>query len=230
MNQEKIGKFIAECRKNKKLTQAELAEKLGVTDRSISKWENGRGMPELSLFKPLCDELDITINELMSGEKLNKGNYQQKLEENIIDINKEVIRINRLAFKKALFILAIFFVGVALFIIGAIIFQILYTEYWDKKFYINEDKISFSICNYDDRGILVKLNALDGLTVHADIIDKNNKKDVYYKAYRMRKEIKNNELLNEYSNPFNFFPSYTEKIYYDDKLIWSGEKLNKCEE
>ena len=85
MNQEKIGKFIAECRKDKKMTQQELAEKLGVTDKSIGNWENGRNMPDLSLFKPLCDELDITINELLSGEKLKKEEYQGKFEENIIN-------------------------------------------------------------------------------------------------------------------------------------------------
>ena len=84
MNQEKIGKFILECRKAKKLTQSELAEKLGVTDKSISNWENGRNMPDLSLFKPLCKILDITINDLISGEKVTKDKYQEKLEENII--------------------------------------------------------------------------------------------------------------------------------------------------
>ena len=85
MNQEKIGKFIAECRKNKKMTQSELAEKLGVTDKSIGNWENGRNMPDLSLFKPLCDELGITINDLMSGEKISKEKYQEKFEENIVN-------------------------------------------------------------------------------------------------------------------------------------------------
>ena len=85
MNQEKIGKFIAKCRKDKKMTQSDLAERLGVTDKSIGNWENGRNMPDLSLFKPLCDELDITINELLSGEKLKKEEYQEKLEENIIN-------------------------------------------------------------------------------------------------------------------------------------------------
>lgn len=84
MNQDKIGKFILECRKAKKLTQSELAEKLGVTDKSISNWENGRNMPDLSLFKPLCEILDITINDLISGEKVTKDKYQEKLEENII--------------------------------------------------------------------------------------------------------------------------------------------------
>jgi transcriptional regulator with XRE-family HTH domain len=85
MNQEKIGRFIAKCRKTKKITQSELAEKLGVTDRSVSNWENGKNMPDLSLFKPLCETLNITINELLSGEKINKNDYQEKLEENIIN-------------------------------------------------------------------------------------------------------------------------------------------------
>ena len=85
MNQEKIGKFIAKCRKDKKMTQSELAEKLGVTDKSIGNWENGRNMPDLSLFKPLCDELDITINDLLSGEKISKDKYQERFEENIVN-------------------------------------------------------------------------------------------------------------------------------------------------
>ena len=85
MNQEKIGKFIAKNRKAKKLTQSELGELLGVTDRSISNWENGKNMPDLSLFKPLCDILGITINELMSGEKIKNDEYNEKLEENIIN-------------------------------------------------------------------------------------------------------------------------------------------------
>ncbi|MBQ8892201.1 MAG: helix-turn-helix domain-containing protein [Bacilli bacterium] len=95
MNQEKIGKFIAECRKDKKMTQSELAERLGVTDKSIGNWENGRNMPDLSLFKPICDELGITINELLSGERLKKEKYQEKLEENIINtIDYSTSRIN----------------------------------------------------------------------------------------------------------------------------------------
>ena len=85
MNQEKIGKFILDCRKKKNMTQSELAEKLGVSDRTIGNWENGRNMPDLSLFKPLCDELGITINELLSGENIKKEKYQEKFEENIIN-------------------------------------------------------------------------------------------------------------------------------------------------
>ncbi len=96
MNQERIGKFIAKCRKEKKMTQSELAEKLGVTDKSIGNWENGRNMPDLSLFKPLCDELDIAINDLMSGEKISKEKYQEKFEENIVNtIDYSTKKINR---------------------------------------------------------------------------------------------------------------------------------------
>ena len=85
MNQEKIGRFIAELRKEKRMTQIDLANKLGITDRAISKWENGRGMPDLSLLPPLCEILDVSINELLSGARLDKKDYQEKLEENIIN-------------------------------------------------------------------------------------------------------------------------------------------------
>ena len=71
MNQIKIGKFIAECRKKNNLTQMQLAEKLNITDRAISKWENGRGLPDLSLIKDVSDILGVTVNELLTGEKLD---------------------------------------------------------------------------------------------------------------------------------------------------------------
>ena len=71
MNQVKIGKFIAECRKNKNMTQAELAEKLNITDRAISKWETGKGMPDSSIMLDLCNELKISVNELLSGEMIS---------------------------------------------------------------------------------------------------------------------------------------------------------------
>ena len=85
MDQSKIGKFISIKRKEKNLTQLELADKLGVTDRTISNWENGKNMPDLSLFKPLCDILDISINEFLSGEEITDEDYNDKLEENLIN-------------------------------------------------------------------------------------------------------------------------------------------------
>lgn len=96
MNQEKVGKFIAECRKKKNMTQQQLAEKLGVSDRTVGNWENGRNMPDLSLFKSLCNELDITINNLMSGEMIDKEKYQKKFEENIVNtIDYSTKKLNR---------------------------------------------------------------------------------------------------------------------------------------
>lgn len=89
MNQQKIGKFIASCRKEKKLTQAVLAEKLGITDRAVSKWETGKCMPDISLIPELCEALEININELLSGERLNMMNYQKMAEENLIRLQEQ---------------------------------------------------------------------------------------------------------------------------------------------
>lgn len=89
MNQIKIGKFIAECRKKNNLTQMQLAEKLNITDRAVSKWENGKAMPDSSLMLDLCKELKISVNELLSGEVLEVNNYNEKLEQNLIDIVKQ---------------------------------------------------------------------------------------------------------------------------------------------
>ena len=90
MEQEKIGKFIAELRKEKNITQEQLAEKLDVTSKSISRWENGRTMPDYTLLKDLCNELDININELLSGEKIKENDYVNKSEENLIKLRKQI--------------------------------------------------------------------------------------------------------------------------------------------
>ncbi len=89
MNQVKIGKFIAECRKKNNLTQMQLAEKLNITDRAISKWENGKAMPDSSIMLDLCNELKISVNELLSGEIIEMNNYNEKLEKNLLDMVKQ---------------------------------------------------------------------------------------------------------------------------------------------
>lgn len=86
MDQVKIGKFIAELRKSKNMTQEQLGEKLGVSFKTISKWENGRGMPELSTLKPLSEELGVSINEIFAGEKLKESEIEKQSEKNILDI------------------------------------------------------------------------------------------------------------------------------------------------
>lgn len=85
MNQEKIGKFISKQRKEKNLTQENLAEILGVSKNAVSKWERGICLMDMSLLKPLCETLDITVNELLSGERISKEHYQEKFEENIVN-------------------------------------------------------------------------------------------------------------------------------------------------
>ena len=89
MDQIKIGKFIAKCRKKNNLTQMQLAEKLNITDRAISKWENGKAMPDSSIMLDLCNELKISVNELLSGEVIKMDNYNEKLEKNLIEMVKQ---------------------------------------------------------------------------------------------------------------------------------------------
>ncbi len=86
MNQEKIGKFIAECRKKQKLTQQELAEKLDLTYKAVSKWECGKGLPDVSLYEPLCKILKISLNEFFAGQYLNQAEALENSEKNILNI------------------------------------------------------------------------------------------------------------------------------------------------
>lgn len=89
MEQKQIGEFIAQCRKEKGLTQLQLAEALGITNQAVSKWENGRGMPDISLLQPLCDILDISLNELFSGKHLSAEEYKISAEKNISSLFRE---------------------------------------------------------------------------------------------------------------------------------------------
>ena len=89
MDQLKIGAFIAERRKMKSLTQAQLAERLNITDRAVSKWENGRSLPDASIMLELCKILDITVNDLLSGEVVVMENYNKELEKRLLEMVKE---------------------------------------------------------------------------------------------------------------------------------------------
>lgn len=89
MDQIKIGRFIAATRKEQNFTQRQLAEKLNISDKTVSKWECGNGLPEVSLMLPLCDALKINVNELLSGERLSDDNYHEKAEENVMDLIRE---------------------------------------------------------------------------------------------------------------------------------------------
>ena len=95
MDQIKIGKFIAACRKERKLTQLQLADKLGITDKAVSKWERRIAMPDTSLMLELCEILQINVNELLSGEKISMENKNQKNEELMLDLAKELEKKNK---------------------------------------------------------------------------------------------------------------------------------------
>ena len=119
MNQERIGKFISKLRKDKKLTQEELAEKLKVSSKSISRWETGKCMPDISLLIPLSEILDISVNELITGEHIEEKNIKEKTEQAL----KETINYsnNKLKTEKKKFIISIIFIILFLSIISATI-------------------------------------------------------------------------------------------------------------
>jgi len=95
MNQQKTGRFIAECRKNANLTQMQLADKLGITDKAISKWERGVAMPDTSIMLELCDILNISVNDLLIGEKNDMENNNPKNEQLLLDMAKELEQRNK---------------------------------------------------------------------------------------------------------------------------------------
>ena len=123
MNQKKIGKFIAKVRKEKNMTQQELAKKLNITDRAISHWENGRSMPDAGIMLELCKLLDINVNELLSAKKIIKESYNEQAEENFLELrreiesqNKKILTLNRI----------ITFLGVVIYVL--IVLAIIFIE------------------------------------------------------------------------------------------------------
>lgn len=95
MDQAKIGKFIADCRKEQGLTQAQLAEKVGVSDRAVSKWENGRSMPDSSIMLEVCDAIGINVNELLNGERIIMEDYKVKAEAQLLAMKEQEEESNR---------------------------------------------------------------------------------------------------------------------------------------
>lgn len=159
MNQEKTGKFILKLRKEKNMTQKELANKIGVTDRAISKWENGRGLPDLSLMKPLYDELGISINELISGERIDKIEYQDKFDENVldtIDYSQKQIKKTRNKYAVILGIIILFLIVFGtLFVIDINRMknnEPVFFSNWNFDYFppvnLDDEKITYSIENY----------------------------------------------------------------------------------
>ena len=121
MDQIKIGKFIAECRKKNNLTQMQLAEKLNITDRAISKWENGKSLPDSSIMLDLCSELKITVNELLSGEMIDMKEHDKKTEELLLELASQ----DELKNKKLLTAMWILLIASTVFYIGIVLLAVL---------------------------------------------------------------------------------------------------------
>ena len=111
MDQIKIGRFIAERRKKASLTQMQLAEKLGITDKAISKWERGIAMPDTSIMLKLCDILGISVNELLCGEKIDMENNNQKNEQLFLDMAKELEKKNKTVWTSMWIIMGVSIIG-----------------------------------------------------------------------------------------------------------------------
>ncbi|MBE5886647.1 MAG: helix-turn-helix transcriptional regulator [Lachnospiraceae bacterium] len=153
MNQEKIGKFIASCRKECGYTQASLGEKLGITDRAVSKWETGKSMPDASIMLELCNLLNISVNELLTGEHIAMENYKEKAEENLLELQAKKVKARKSLFQTELVFIAIVIllvpvhlainyyypnnsgtgVGLLLVIIGIIMFGIHFIRNYEVK-------------------------------------------------------------------------------------------------
>ena len=162
MNQEKIGKFIAKCRKEKSFTQSELADKLNISNKAISKWETGRGIPDASIMLELCTYLGITVNELLSGEKLEEGEYKEKANENIINIAKESEK-NKKVKNKIIIVLTI----VIIFSILLLITNIIY-----RNFEVTLEYDSRLIkCEINNEDIICSFNGISLVTLYSEYIN-----------------------------------------------------------
>lgn len=118
MDQIKIGRFIAKERKRKGYTQKRLADILGISDKTISKWECGNGFPEVSFLLPLCEELEISVNELLVGERVSEDEYRKKAEENMVNLVKETQESKKKIILSATVVVLMIVAAVPLFIIS----------------------------------------------------------------------------------------------------------------
>lgn len=145
MDQVKIGKFIAACRKKNGLTQMQLAEKLNLTDRAVSKWETGKAMPDTSIMLELCEILKISVNDLLSGEVVSMENYNEQLESNLL----EMARQKEAADKRLLFLeYLIGGMGLAVFLTLVMLAALVQMEDWMRIVLIVIGTVPFLICTF----------------------------------------------------------------------------------
>lgn len=145
MNQIKIGKFIADCRKEKGLTQSMLAEHFGISDRAISKWENGKCLPDASIMIDLCNLLGISVNELLSGDKITMENYAKTAEENLVQLKKRNEELSKHMLNLEIILIVI---AIGVVVAGTLLAQTVFTTTFLKVFSIVVSFIIFFIAAF----------------------------------------------------------------------------------
>lgn len=221
MNQEKIGKFIQERRKAKKLTQEELSEKLGVNNRSVSRWENGKCMPDLSILKQLSKELDVSINDLLNGEFVDKEKYQETFEENTINL------ICYLKNHKETFLTITKILVNAIFITSIIIIVMFLLLVINAKWLIKEDYISsiMSVNNYND--LVFEISSKEGtLNQVSRTVEVNDEETTYIFItwnYTLLEKIQNS--INDNNGIHKTYLS-DEKLSNKFKVYYTKENFN----
>ena len=223
MDQQKVGKLIASIRKEKNLTQAQLGEKLGVTDKTISKWENGMYMPDLSLLKPLSEILEVSIYELLDGEKAKVTNIEKSKGDVLVDALKAYVSSVKKSMLQKGAIIIISTVMLLLFIIG---FMLVINNYDNCHIY--------SITSEDER---YSVKGLFNLTPEKNILTINSIEnisnydldmDMVY-AYEYTLELNDNVLFREgnisiYEYDSDAIPMYLNDILTDIKLYIDEDK------
>lgn len=224
MDQVKIGKFISSLRKEKGYTQEQLAEKLNISNKSISRWENGNTMPDLSLIPKLCEILGISINELLSGERIESDEYQKRFEENII-INMDLLKKKISNFtKRFMFVVIGIFVS---FVIGLIVL-ISYKELTYTKIYLDDNNVKITACK-EKNHLAFSVSTKDETPfMFNSYYDEETKTYVIENLFRYLDKDNLKDVSPTTTVLFDK-EDQIEKIVYKDKVIYElGNKLNNC--
>ncbi len=235
MDQENIGKFISKLRKEKNMTQEQLAEKLGISAKSISRWETGRNMPDLSLLQSLCEILGVSINELLNGERIKENEYQGKLEQNIIKtIDYTSEKINKTTKKVRLVTIILFAVIFSTVILGGLFCidvnrmknnKPVFFSTWGLKYappvQLDDEEIEIAIKDYlvknGDSEIKYHDNQKTFVSIRPYLFDEKEEKLFYVYAWVLEKQcyLENDEIKEDsgYSIPHKFVVEFIDNQY-----------------
>ncbi len=213
LDQIKIGKFIASLRKEKGMTQSELAAKIGVTDRAVSKWENGRGMPDISLIQSLCSELSISVNELLCGERISEEEIKIKADENIVNSLK--LNFKNIKYKRIITVFLILLICISSVVCSCYVVDIIRMR--------NNKSVIFSTWGFSYAPPIDLRDDLVELAVTNYVIDKGDK-DKKYETEKTFAAIKTYLIEEKEKGKYYLYTWVLCKRMYteNDKLLESG--------